>query len=65
MTYQQIKDYLDGLPMANALWWFIENVSDDNPHRNEVFFYLRGRMMGLDIKADYQFAKRIKESPCN
>lgn len=61
MTFQQIKDYLDTQPMAQALWWFIENVSDDNPSRTEVFFYLRGRMMELDIKADYQYAKRLKE----
>jgi hypothetical protein len=31
-------------PIATALWWFIENVSDDHPNRNELFFALRVRV---------------------
>jgi hypothetical protein len=35
------------LSLAMALWWFIENVSDDTmtqADRNEVFFALRERV---------------------
>jgi hypothetical protein len=35
--------YLSGLPLVEALWWFIENIPDDHPRRNDVFFYLRER----------------------
>lgn len=59
MNAEQTKDYLSGLPMAEALWWFIENVNEDSAHRSELFFYLRERMRSHDPKADYQFAKQI------
>lgn len=39
-----IQRFLDGLPLAEALWWFIENVTDDHPQRTEIFFYLRERV---------------------
>ena len=42
MNYEQIKAYLETLPLAEALWWFIENGSDEN--RTDVFFYLRERV---------------------
>ena len=44
MTYAQTVAYLDGQPLALALWWFIENVTEDNADRNELFFYLRERV---------------------
>jgi len=36
--------HTDSLPLAEALWYFIENVSDENPARTELFFHLRERM---------------------
>lgn len=36
--------YLACLPLVDALWWFIENVSQEDPHRNTYFFALRERM---------------------
>jgi hypothetical protein len=30
-------------PLVQALWWFIENVSDEHPERSEMFFALRAR----------------------
>lgn len=36
--------YLDTLPLVNAMWWFIENVTPDSSYRTEVFFYLRERV---------------------
>lgn len=38
------KEYLSSLPLTDALWWFIENVGDDHPERNDLFFLLRERM---------------------
>lgn len=38
------RDFLDNLPTLNALWWFIENVEQDDPDRTELFFYLRERV---------------------
>jgi hypothetical protein len=35
--------YLDTLPLLQALWWYIENVSSDDPDQAVYFFYLRGR----------------------
>lgn len=43
MNYDQIIDHLDTLPITHALWWFIENVAEDSPHRTPLFFYLRSR----------------------
>lgn len=36
--------YLSELPLTEALWWFIENVSDDDPLRADYFFSLRERV---------------------
>lgn len=44
MTLAETKDYLNGQPLAAALWWFIENVNEDDPNRSELFFYLRERV---------------------
>jgi hypothetical protein len=38
------RSYVKELPLLEALWWFIENGSDDLPERSEIFFSLRGRM---------------------
>ena len=40
-------EYTNKLPLIDALWWFIENVTDDDPQRNELFFRLRERMREL------------------
>ena len=34
----------NGLPIAQALWWFVENVQDDAPHKPGVYFHLRARV---------------------
>lgn len=44
MTFTETKKYLDSLPLAEALWWFIENQRDDDPITSEVFFMLRERV---------------------
>lgn len=36
--------YLKALPLTEALFWFIENVGDVSPDRNEMFFHLRERV---------------------
>ena len=42
-TNKQIA-YLETLPLVHALWWWIENVTVDDPSRTETFFYLRERV---------------------
>ena len=37
------KEHVDSLPLADALWWFIENIGDDDDSREGWFFYLRAR----------------------
>lgn len=37
-------EILASCSMVNALWWFIENVGDDDPNREAMFFHLRERM---------------------
>lgn len=38
------RKYLAGLPLVEALWWFIENIDDnDRSNRNTYFFDLRER----------------------
>lgn len=36
--------YMRSVPLTTALWWFIENVGDNNDYRSECFFYLRERV---------------------
>lgn len=38
---------LEGMDLIDALWWFIENVDNDNPNRSEMFFHLRERMRDI------------------
>ena len=42
--FQRMKEYLDTLTTAQALWWFIENVDADDPNRSTLFFYCRERV---------------------
>lgn len=35
--------FLDTLPLSSALWWFIENRTDDSEWVTDIFFYLRER----------------------
>lgn len=44
MSLDQTQAYLDTLPLATALFWFIENVNEDSPHRTALFFYCRERV---------------------
>lgn len=51
-------DYLKSQPLTAALFWFIENVDDDTPDRNAMFFHLRERM-----REESQDAVIIKGNP--
>lgn len=44
MTAEQTIAYLCSLELADALWWFIENVNDETPGRTEIYFALRERV---------------------
>jgi hypothetical protein len=59
VTFDETKGHLDGLPLVAALWWFIENVNEDHPHRNELFFYLRERVRDLDPRAEYLYTAAL------
>jgi hypothetical protein len=59
MTFEQITNYLGGRPLVSALWWYIENVDEDHPLRNQLFFYLRERVCDLNPKDEYQFTKAL------
>lgn len=37
-------------PLVYALWWFIENVPEDAPDRNDRFFALRERVRNYAMK---------------
>jgi len=37
------RTYVDGLPIVEALWWFIENINSDDSRHNDWFFYMRRR----------------------
>lgn len=47
-SHYTADDYLAYLKgeqnLVSALWWFIENVSDDTPGRTDMFFHLRERV---------------------
>jgi len=30
-------EYLKSLPLIEALWWFIENIEPEHPHRTSLF----------------------------
>lgn len=59
MTFKEVTDYLNGRPLVDALWWFIENSNEDDPHRSELFFYLRERVRNLDPKDEYKFTREL------
>lgn len=44
MTLTETINYLDTLPGVLALFWFMENVNEEHPHRQELFFYCRERV---------------------
>jgi len=35
--------HMDSLSLQDAMWWFLENVSEDSPARSDCFFALRRR----------------------
>lgn len=43
-TQLKAIEHLNTLDLANALWWFIENIDADHKDRNDIFFYLRERV---------------------
>lgn len=59
MTYKQMEDYLNGRPLVDALWWFIENVDSEDEHSSQLFFYLRERVRNLDPKAEFKFTQEL------
>jgi len=59
VTFDETKGHLEGLPLVAALWWFIENSNEDDPHRNELFFYLRERVRDLDPRAEYLYTAAL------
>ena len=44
MTY---VEYIKSRPLVEALFWFIENVTESDPERTELFFALRERVRAL------------------
>lgn len=44
MSANNYSAYLETLPLVDALFWFIENVNDEDPFRSEYFFRLRERV---------------------
>lgn len=44
-------DYVNALPLQEALWWFIENGHEDLPGRSEIFFSLRERVRAAQSEA--------------
>ncbi len=64
MTLDQTRDYLDTLPAVLALFWFMENVDSDHPHRTSLFFYCRERARrysGDGWKNELQWDKQMFE----
>jgi hypothetical protein len=63
MTPAEIKADLDALPGALALFWYMENVDDEHPHRTELFFYCRerARRYGTNWHAELKFDKLMFE----
>ena len=60
MNTQETIDYLISLPTVFALWWFIENVTEDDPRRTELFFHLRERVR--EHQTDMKSAQRMDRS---
>lgn len=61
MTLEETKDYLSSLPGVIALYWFMENINEDHPHRTELFFYCRERVgrYWIDTKAELKWDKQM------
>lgn len=51
--------------LVRDLWWFIENVTDDTPDRNDRFFALRGRVREMADPNFYCLACGREESACS
>lgn len=43
MNAEEVIEYLRSVPLVEALWWAIENITTDDPRATRVFFYLRER----------------------
>lgn len=52
--------YLKTQPLTAALFWFIENVNDETPNRNDMFFHLRER-----VRDESQDAVIIQGNPAD
>lgn len=57
MNTEETIDYLISLPTVYALWWFIENITDEDPRRSEIFFHLRERVR--EFQTDFKAAHRM------
>lgn len=44
MTESSTLDYVKTQPLVTALFWFIENIAEDDLGRNEMFVELRARV---------------------
>lgn len=44
MPYISPLEVLQSKELVNDLWWFIENVTDEDPERTDKFFALRERV---------------------
>lgn len=53
-------DYLNGLPLAEALWWFIENVDDETPNRTTYLFRLRERVRNGEVGPAESQLRRLR-----
>lgn len=64
MTPQEMIAYTDELSLVTALWWFIENASDEANKYSEVFFRLRGRVReASDKEAEVaRYARELRQS---
>lgn len=61
MNLQETIDHLNILPLPHALWWFIENVGEDHPHRTELFFHMRDRMRNYSPEKEHKYELRWEE----
>ena len=42
-SFTTYKEYVSNMALTKALFWFIENINEDDPDRTAWFFYLRER----------------------
>jgi hypothetical protein len=57
---EDIVAHLDSLLLLEALWWFIENVTDDHPQRQAAFFHLRTRVREENWRTSSPLAVRCR-----